>query len=141
MAQHISVVHSRLADHVVRLNLEEARHHVPIDLHDDAQIIKVAIICRGENSDQFSTGEELEAVLLHLVSAADQIEIILLVEIFDDNFAKRVADTAVIFAPVNDIFLRVGRIGPQQVAEKSTVRHISRPQNLVDLLQIAEFRR
>jgi len=70
--------------------LEEARNHVFINIHDYAQIIEVTVICRREDCNEVSTSEELESIFLHLVSSANQVKIILLVEVFDDELSESV---------------------------------------------------
>ena len=75
------------------------------------------------------------------MSSADQVYVVLLVKVFDDDLAKCIRDTSVILTPVNYIFLRVSWIRPQQITEKSRVRDISWPKDLVDLLQVVQFRR
>ena len=66
----------------------------------------------------------------------NEIDIIFLIEVFNDNLSECVRYPAVILAPINHVFLGVGWVGPEQVAEEAAVRHVSWTQDLVDLLQI-----
>jgi len=131
---------SCLANQVIRLYLQEARDHVLVYLHDHTQVVEVAVIGCCEDRHQFSASEELVAVFLDLVSAANQINVILLVEVLHDNFAERVTHTSVVFAPVDDVFLGVSRITPQEVAEQTTVRYVGGSEDLVNLLQVVQLR-
>ena len=104
---------------VIRLYLKEAGHHVLVYLHDDSHVVEVAIVCCGKDCHEFSTGKELVTIFLDLMSAANQVEIIFLIEIFNNDFTKSVGDTTIILSPVDYVFLRVGGIRPQQVTKKS----------------------
>ena len=76
-----------------------------------------------EQCDQLSLGEELVAILNHLMRATDEIHVMFLQETRDDVGPEREGHAAIIFAPASDVFVRVG---PQQVAEKSAVRDLER---------------
>ena len=75
------------------------------------------------------------------MSPADKIKVILLVKVFNDDLSESVRDASVILSPVNNIFLGIGRVRPKQVTEKSTIWNISRPKNLVNLLQVIQLGR
>ena len=95
------------------MDLQEARDHFLVDFHDDAEVVKVAIISRREYCDEFAARKEVVAILLHLMSAANQVQVVLLIEILDNDLAERVADTAVILTPVYHVLFRIGGVGPQ----------------------------
>lgn len=135
------LIQSSFSYEVVWLNLEERGDHVLVHLHYDAQVVEVAVICRREDRHQVPSREELVPVLLHLVCAAYQVQVVLLIEVLHDYFAERVGNSAVILAPINDVLLGVRRIRPEQVAEESAIGHVGWPQYLVDLLQIIELGR
>ena len=73
------------------------------------------------------------------MGSTDQVQIVLVIKVLDDNFSEGVRDAPVILAPVYHVFFRVSGIGPQQITQESTIRHICRSQNLVNLLQIVKF--
>ena len=134
-----SGVQSCLANQVIRLYLQEACDHVFVDLHDDPQIVEIAVVGRCKDGDQLSASEELEPILLDLVRPADQVQVVLLVEVLDYYLPKSVRHTSIVLAPVNHVLFRVCRVTPQQVAEQAAVWDISGSQDFVNLLQIVEF--
>ena len=73
------------------------------------------------------------------MSSANQVDVVLLIEILDNNFAKGVRNSAIVFTPINYIFFWVCRIRPQQIAKKTRIRHIGWPQNLINLLKIIKL--
>ena len=73
--------------------------------------------------------------------SAYQIDIILLVEVFDNYLAECVRDASVVLAPVNDVFFGVGGITPQKIAQQAAIWHVGGSQNLIDLLQIVQLGR
>ena len=131
--------HDCLSYQVIRLNLQKACHHVFFNFHYHTEVVEIAVVCRCEYRYKLSSGEKFVTIFLDLVCSAYEIDVIFLVEILHDNFSEGIWHTSVVFAPVNHIFFGVCRIAPQQVAEKSTVRHVSRSQNLVYLLEIIEL--
>ena len=62
--------------------------------------------------------------------STNQIDIIFLEETFDDSLAECVADATVILAPTTLAFFGVG---PEQVTEEATFRHLSWPRDLLQL--------
>jgi len=102
---------------VIRLYLQEARDHILIYLHDDSHVVEVAVISCCENCDEFSTGKELVTIFLNLMGTTNQVQIILLVEVFDDHLSKGVRYTSVILTPIDYIFLRIGWVGPKEIAQ------------------------
>ena len=68
---------------------------------------------------------------------ANQIEVMLLIELFNDVLAERVAHTPLVLAPCCHLFVGVA---PQQVAEKTVVRHVNRSVEILDLFETVEIR-
>lgn len=126
-------------DEVVWLNLHEGCDHVRLDFHDDAEVVEVTVVGRREYRHEVTVGKELVPILLDLMGAAYQIDVVLLIEVFDDNFAEGVGDTTVIFAPVDHVLLGIGWVGPQEVAEKPAIWHVRRSQNLIDLMELVQL--
>jgi len=90
---------------------EEALVHT----HHGTRIVKLStVIGSTEESDQLSLGEELIAVLDHLMCSADQVHVMLLQEPRHHIRAKGEGHTPVILTPTGNIFFR---IRPQQVTE------------------------
>ena len=87
--------------------MQEARDHFLVYFHDDAKVVKIAIISGRENGDEVGAGEEVVTILLHLMRAANQVQIVLLVEVLDDDLAERVADAAIVLAPVYHVLFGI----------------------------------
>lgn len=121
------------------MNLHEGCDHVRLDFHDDAEVVEVTVVGRREYRNEVTVGKELVPILLDLMGAAYQIDVVLLIEVFDDNFAEGVGDTTVIFAPVDHVLLGIGWVGPQEVAEKPAIWHVRRSQNLIDLVELVQL--
>lgn len=51
--------------------------------------------------------EEFIAILYHLVSSADEVDVVPLAELVDDVLAEGKADSTVILAPLVDLLVRV----------------------------------
>lgn len=64
------------------------------------------------------------------MSTTDEVDVILLQETLNHGFSKRVADTAIVLAPAA---LTLFGVGPKQVAEKTILRHLSGPRDLLQL--------
>nr|POE77548.1 hypothetical protein CFP56_09195 [Quercus suber] len=128
-----------------------------VDAHHRSSVVEFATVVRGgEECDELTLGEELVAVLDHLMRAAYQIHVVFLQEARHDVRTEREADTPVVLRPAGDVL--VG-IGPQQVAEETAVRdleaalamshrkasrvegltHIGRPHHASDLLHGVEI--
>jgi len=69
--------------------------------------------------------------------AANQIDVVLLIELANDRFAESEAHAAVVVAVCIRATLR---IRPEQVAKESLIGHISRSHNVFYLIQVFEFR-
>jgi len=76
---------------VGRLQDREAAHQSVIHGHERARVVKLsAVVGRTEHSDQLATAEELVSILNNLVSSTNQVDIVLLEELFDHSFSKSV---------------------------------------------------
>lgn len=79
----------------VRFYFFEAAHEGFVNTHDRSIIVEfTAIICRGENGNEFSSSEELIAVFLYLVTSCYQINIKLFYEVLDHILVEDVANTS-----------------------------------------------
>lgn len=73
----------------------EAAHEGLVHTHDRSIVVEfTAIICRGENGNEFSTGKELVAVFLDLMPSSYQIYVELFDEVLDDILVEDVADSS-----------------------------------------------
>lgn len=95
------------------MDLQEARDHFLVYFHDDAKVVKIAIIGGRENSDEFAACEEVVTILLYLMGAANQVQIVLLIEVLDDDLAERVADAAIVLAPVYHVLFGICWVRPK----------------------------
>lgn len=75
------------------------------------------------------------------MGSANEVDVVLVVEVFDDDLAEGVGDTSVIFTPVDHVLLGVCRITPEQIAQKAWIWDIGGSQNFVDLLQVVQLGR
>lgn len=102
-------------------NLERA-HEGVINTHHCSSIVKfTAIVGSTKYRHQLSAREKLIAILNNLVSSADQIQIMSSQKLRHNIFTEGKRYSAVIFTPSDNIFVR---IGPQQIAKKTSVRDI-----------------
>ena len=62
--------------------------------------------------------------------ATNQVNVVLFEELFDDCFAECVRNTAIIFAPT---WLALLWVGPEQITQKSVLRHFSGSSQLLEL--------
>lgn len=97
----------------------EGAEQALVDTHHCACVVEfTAVIRRAEECDELALGEELVAIFHDLMSSTDEIHVVLLQETRYDVGAECEGDTSVVFAPSRDVLVR---IGPQEIAEKSTV--------------------
>ena len=83
-----------------------------------------------------ATLEEFIAVFDDLVRSADQVDVVLFIELAHDVLSESKANATVIVAVVfNSTFW----VGPKQVTEKTSVGHIGRTHNILDLVQVFEL--
>ena len=118
-------------------NLERA-HERLVDAHHGPGVVKLsAVVWRREQGDQLSAGKKLVAVFDHLVGAADKVQVVLVQKLSDDVLPKGERDAPVVFAPSVDLLVGVG---PEEIAEKTGVRDIRRPDDALDLVEAGELR-
>lgn len=109
----------------------EAAHERIINRHEGARIIEFStVVGSREHRDQLPSTEELVSVLDNLVGSTNKVNVILLQELFNHGLSERIADTSIIFSPAALGFLGVR---PQQVAQKTILRHLSGSRNLLQL--------
>jgi hypothetical protein len=116
----------------------EGAHEVRVHVHDGSVVVELAaVVGRGEDGDEAAVGEELVAVLDHLVRPAQEVQVVPAEELGEHVGAEGVGDAPVV----------VGRppglprgVGPEQVAEQAFVGHVARPGHVPDLLQAAQVR-
>jgi len=78
-----------------------------------AVVEDVAVVGGRENGDQLAVGEELVAILHHLVGADDQVELVLQQEALHYSSSKGVADSAIVGRPGASGLIR---IRPEEIA-------------------------
>ena len=107
-----------------RLQDLEGAEQALVDTHHSACIVKLSAVIRStEEGDELALGEELVAVFDDLMSTADEIHVVFLKEARNDSGTEGEGNTTIVFAPAGNVL--VG-IGPEQVAEKTTVRDLKR---------------
>lgn len=108
----------------------EAAHQRFIYAHHRAGIVELAaVVGRRKESDELALAEELVSVLNYLMSAADQVDVVSVIELLHDVFAEGKAHTTVVLTPFRHLFVGVR---PQKVAKEACVGHIRRPNNIVN---------
>lgn len=73
----------------------------------------------------------------HLVGPTDEVHVVFVKELGDHVCAESEGDAAIVFAPSQHVFVRVG---PQQVAEQALVGHVGGTHDPPDLLHGLEVR-
>ena len=73
------------------------------------------------------------------MGSANEVDIVLVVKVFDNDLAECVGHTSVVLTPIDDILLGVRRITPEQITQKAWIWDISWSQNFIDLLQIVQL--
>ena len=87
----------------------EAAHEGVVDGHQRTRVVELAaVVGCTENGDKLPAAEELVAVFHHLMGSTDEIDIILLEELFDDGFTEGIRNTAIVLSPARLAFLWVG---------------------------------
>ena len=115
----------------------KAAHERLIDGHHRARVVKLAaVIRRTKQGHELASLEEFIAILHDLMSSTNQVDVVLLVELAHNVLSEGKTDTTIIISVVLNATLWVG---PQQIAEKSRVWHISRSHNILDLVQVFEL--
>ena len=120
-----------------RLKDLEAAHESVVDAHHSACVVELtAVVGCGEQRDQLPLREELVAVFNHLMGAADQVDVVLLVEGRDNLLPEGERDSTVVLAPALHVLVGVR---PEQVAEEPGVGHVGRAHDTLNLLEGAEL--
>ena len=115
----------------------KAAHESLVHGHHRTGVVKLAaVIWRTKQCYKLATLEEFVAVLDDLMRSADQIDVVLLIELAHDVLSESETNATVIITVVFNSSLRVG---PQQVTEETRVGHISRTHNILDLVQVLEL--
>ena len=70
------------------------------------------------------------------MSSTNQVDIIAVCELVDHIFAESERYASIVLAPLLDIFVGVR---PKQIAQETSVRHISRSHNVFDSVDLVEF--
>lgn len=105
-----------------RLEDLEGAQETLIDRHHGTSIVELAtVVGSREECDQLAFGEELISVLHDLMRTAYQVHVMLLQESRNDVRAEGEGNTAIVFTPPSDIFVR---IRPEQVAQQTAVRNL-----------------
>ena len=100
----------------------EGAEQALVNTHHGACIVKLsAVVGSTEEGDELALGEELVSIFDDLMSTADEIHVMLLQEARNDVGTEGEGNTTVVFAPASNVL--VG-IGPEQVAEKTTVGNL-----------------
>jgi len=121
-----------------RLQNLERTHKRFVHAHHGAGVIKLpTVIRRRKESNELPPSEKLVSVLNDLMGAANQVKIVLVQELSHNVLPKREGHAAVILSPPVDILIR---IGPEKVAQKSGIGHVSRTHNALDLIETRELR-
>lgn len=111
-----------------RLQDLKAAEQALVNAHHGAGIVEFAtIVGRAEECDQLALAEELVPVLDHLMSATDEVHVVLLQEARYYVWAESEGHAAIVLAPARDVLVR---IGPQQVAQQTAVRNLSKQVSL-----------
>lgn len=116
----------------------EAAHEVVVDGHDGAGVVElVAVVRGGEDRDELTLCEELVSVLYYLVRTADQIEVVLSEEFFYNVGTEGEGYSTVVLTPTDEALFRVG---PEEIADETSVGHIARSDDLLHLLHLLKLR-
>mmetsp|Transcript_15416 Transcript_15416/g.25393 ORF Transcript_15416/g.25393 Transcript_15416/m.25393 type:complete len:256 (-) Transcript_15416:491-1258(-) len=118
-------------------NLERA-HESIINRHHRPSIVKLStVVGRREHRHKFSPREKLIPVFHNLVSTDYKIKIMTTKELTHNIATECERHTAVILIPTSNRWVR---IGPKNVAKKTSVRNITWPCNIRNLFHLAELR-
>lgn len=101
----------------------ELAHQVLVHYHNCCGVVPFTVVVRrGKYCNQISVRKKFVAVFDNLMSSANQIEIVLVVEFFYNISSEGVGYTSLVFSPCGDILIRVT---PEQITYKSTIRDIT----------------
>jgi hypothetical protein len=117
-------------------NLERAKKAL-VDAHHSTSIVKLAaVVGSAEKRNELTLGKELISILDDLMGTADEVHVVFLQEARHYIRTKGERDTTVVLAPPSDVLIWVG---PQEIAEQTAVRDISRSHDTTDLLHRVEI--
>ena len=116
----------------------EAAHERLVNGHEGTRVVKFTAVVRcTEHCNELTLSKELVAVFDDLMCPTNQINVVLLHELLHGALAKYKTDTAIILTILLNTLLWVG---PQEITQKASVRHLSRSNHLVDALKVVEIR-
>mmetsp|Transcript_11461 Transcript_11461/g.20687 ORF Transcript_11461/g.20687 Transcript_11461/m.20687 type:complete len:342 (+) Transcript_11461:1304-2329(+) len=116
----------------------EGAHQGLIDTHHGPTVVKLpTVVGRGEDGDQLPLREELVSIFNNLMSAANQIKVVLPQEPLNDIRSESEGNSTIVFSPTTNTLFRVG---PKQIANQATVRHIGWPHDFSHLIHRLKFR-
>ena len=102
-----------------RIAYLEGAQQALVHAHHRTGVVKLsAVVWCTEQRNQLPLREELVTVLDDLMSAANQVHIVLLKEPGDNVWAEREGDTTIVLGPSGNILVWVR---PQQVAKQTAV--------------------
>lgn len=105
---------------------------------NSSAVIKDVAVVRGrENGDQLAVGEELVAILDHLVGADNQVKLVLHEEALHYVGSKGEADTSIVGRPRSGGLIR---IRPKQIAQQPIAGHIGGAIQPPDVIQVIQIR-
>lgn len=109
-----------------------------VHAHHGAGIVEFTTVVRGgEQGDQLPLRKELVSVLYDLMGPANEIHVMFLQEPRNHIGAEGEGYATIVFAPASDILVWVG---PEQVAEQTTVGNISWTHDPPDLFHGVQIR-
>ena len=94
------------------------------------------VVGSAEDSNELSLCEELVSIFNDLMRTANEVEIVLLEEFFYNVCTEGERNASIVLAPTGDALLG---IRPQQIAQKASIGHVRRPNDLANLLHIMQF--
>lgn len=100
----------------------EGAEQALVDAHHCTCVVKLAaVVGCTEESDELALREELVPVLHNLVSATDEVHVVLLQEPGYDIRAEGETNASVVFTPACDVFVGVR---PEEIAEEAAVGNL-----------------
>ena len=116
----------------------ETAHESVIYRHEGPAVVKLStVVRRTEHGHELPATKELVAILNDLVRPANEINVIFLEELLDHSLAKSVGNAAIVLSPAR---LTLFWVRPEQIAEKTILRHLGRSCYLLELGNGDKFR-
>jgi hypothetical protein len=116
----------------------ERAHESIVHRHHRPSIVKLpTVVGRREHCYKFPPREKLIAVFHNLVSTNYEIKIMTTKELTHNIAPECEGHTTVILIPSSNTWVR---IGPKNITKKTSVRNITWPCNIRNLLHLAELR-